>query len=386
MKKRVGQKKKSSVGEEVYYTYIPRLLPLDPPLDLYNIYPLLDEANILIGRLDGVGRLLPDYDLFLYFYIRKEAVLSSQIEGTQSSLSDLLMYENKEEPTVPAEDVREVSNYVAAMTHGLKRLRKDDFPLCLRLIKELHALLLNGARGKHKQPGEFRRTQNWIGGSRPGDAAFVPPPPEELMDLLTNLERFIHDDKYRLSALVKAALVHVQFETIHPFLDGNGRVGRLLITFLLCQKGLLDKPLLYLSLYFKTHRNEYYEHLQNVRDVGDWESWICFFLKGVIVTANQAINTAEQIMELFQRDEKAIKQLGRISASILMVHQEIQRHPITTIGKIAKCCHTTVPTVTKAIHHLENLNIVKELTGKSRSRIFVYKKYLAILNDGVSDV
>jgi len=386
IKNRVGQHISCSVAGETYSSYVPKALPPSPPLIMEKIYPLLDRANVAIGRLDGMSSVLPDQYLFLYFYVRKEAVLSSQIEGTQSSLSDLLLYENEETPGVPVHDVIEVSNYVKAMNLGLKRLQEDGFPLSLRLIREIHATLLNHGRGRHKQPGEFRRSQNWIGGTRPGNAKFVPPPAERLMELLGDFETFLHDEKKRLPTLIKAALMHVQFETIHPFLDGNGRLGRLLITFLLCVEGLLDKPLLYLSLYFKEHRQEYYDHLQSVRTTGDWESWIQFFLEGVSSTAEQAIETARRIIHLFEEDHNKITSLGRSAASTLRVHHDLQKHPLSTIGKLAQNCNMTAPTATKALQHLIEQDIVQEVTGKERHRAYVYKKYLDILSEGIGGV
>jgi Fic family protein len=384
--KRVGIYLKCSAAGETYNTYLPKPLPPDPPLMMEKIYPLLDKANVAIGRLDGISHVLPDQNLFLYFYVRKEAVLSSQIEGTQSSLSDLLLYENAQTPGVPEQDVIEVSNYVAAMNLGLQRLRKDGFPLSLRLIREIHAVLLNHGRGSNKQPGEFRRSQNWLGGTRPGNAKFVPPPPEKLMGLLGDFENFLHNKKKPLPTLIKAAFMHVQFETIHPFLDGNGRLGRLLITFLLCVEGLLDKPLLYLSLYFKEHRQEYYDYLQLVRTTGDWESWIQFFLEGIVVTAEQAVETARKIMQLFEENHKKITSLGRSVPSTVLVHHDLQRHPLSAITKIAERCKTTAPTVTKALQHLIELGVVQEITGKERHRIYVYQKYLNILNAGIGGV
>jgi len=383
IKDRIGQYVQSSTAGETYSTYIPKPLPPQPALQMESIYPLIDRANIAIGRLDGIGDVLPDQELFLYMYIRKEAVLSSQIEGTQSSLSDLLMYENEKVSGVPEYDVIEVCNYVAAMEHGLKRL-KEGFPLSLRLIKEIHKVLLNKGRGRLKQPGEFRRSQNWIGGTRPGNAKFVPPPPERLMELMGELELFFYDEKYTLPTLIKAALVHVQFETIHPFLDGNGRLGRLLITFILCRESLLSKPLLYLSLYFKMNRQQYYDHLQLVRETGDWETWIQFFLEGVIETANQAVKTAQTILQLFTKDRQKIETLGRPAASALLVHHYLEKHSVTDIGKIAKHCNMAVPTATKSIKYLEKLGIVKEITGKERRKIYIYQRYLDILNDGVT--
>lgn len=275
-KNRVGLKRKCSVAAGAYYAYVPKPLPPKPSLVLDKLFPLLVQANIALGRLEGMSMLLPDQSLFLYMYIRKEAVLSSQIEGTQSSLSDLLLFENNEVPGVPTDDVTEVSSYVAEMDHGLKRL-KEGFPLSLRLIREMHGILLAKGRGQNKDPGEFRRSQNCIGGTRPGNAYFVPPPPENLMECLDDFEKYLHDEKQPLPTLIKAALAHVQFETIHPFLDGNGRIGRLLITFILCANKIMTSPLLYLSLYFKTNRQSYYDHLQLVRETGDWEEWLAFF-------------------------------------------------------------------------------------------------------------
>lgn len=378
-KKRVGLYIKNTLGGRHIIPIYLNFLPPKPGLELEKIYALLDKANIAIGQLYGIERFLPDYKLFLYMYIRKEAVMSSQIEGTQSSLSDLLMYENEGIPGVPEHDVIEVASYVAAMEYGLKRL-KEGFPLSLRLIREIHQVLLSRGRGSNKQDGEFRRSQNWIGGTRPGNAKFVPPPPEKVMELLGNLEKFLHDDNIKLPTLIKAALVHVQFETIHPFLDGNGRLGRLLITFILCIEGLLTKPLLYLSLFFRKHREKYYEHLQSVRETGDWESWIQFFLEGVIETAAQAVSTAQKVIELFTKDREKIQSLGRPAASALIVHHYMQKYSIIDISNIAKNCNMTIPTVSKSLKHMEELNIIKEITGKERHRIYIYKKYLDILN------
>src|ERR1019366_8787426 len=294
----------TTAGESVR-AFIPRPLPPEPLLELDTFFPLLDRANQALGRLDGLSTLLPDTEMFLYLYVRKEAVLSSQIEGTQSSLSDLLLFENEAAPGVPIDDVREVSNYVAAMQHGLQRLR-EGFPLSLRLIREIHGILLRGGRGADRTPGEFRRSQNWIGGTRPGNAAYVPPPPERLMECLDSLEKFLHDETQTLPLLVQLGLIHVQFESIHPFLDGNGRLGRLLITLLLCARGALHEPLLYLSLYFKTHRARYYELLQRVRTEGVWELWLEFFLEGAETTAKQAADTAVELIGLFKKDRKRI--------------------------------------------------------------------------------
>lgn len=381
IQERIGEYITCNVVEESYKAYIPKPLPPYPPIQMEKIYPLLDQANIALGRLDGMSMILPDASLFLYMYIRKEAVLSSQIEGTQSSLSDLLLFENNEVPGVLEQDVIEVSNYVAAIEHGLKRI-KENFPLSLRLVREMHEILLSKGRGSSKQPGEFRRSQNWIGGTRPGNASFVPPPPERIMDLLSELEKFLHNKNVIFPALIKAALAHVQFETIHPFLDGNGRLGRLLITFILCVDGVMKQPLLYLSLYFKTHRQQYYDHLQLVRKTGDWEEWLQFFLVGVIETANQAIDTANQIVNLFNIDRKKIMDIGKPSSSALLVHHYLQKTPVTDAKRITQQINITLPTAIKSLNHLVKLGVVKEITGKARNKIFVYQNYLDILNKG----
>lgn len=378
---RLGMELKSSaVGGEAYKTYIPAPLPFSPPLEMGALYPLLDKASTALGRLDGMSMVLPDPALFLYMYIRKEAVLSSQIEGTQSSLSDLLLYETDEAPGAPMDDVSEVSSYVSALNYGLTRLK--EFPLSLRLIREIHATLMNNARGGNKQPGEFRTSQNWIGGSRPGNALFVPPAPEHLMACLDNFEKFLHDKEIHLPALVKAAIAHVQFETIHPFLDGNGRLGRLLITFILCTEGVLKEPLLYLSLYLKSNRQAYYDHLQSVRKTGDWESWIKFFLTGVTETANQATDTAQEIIKLFDNDKRCIEGAGKATAATLNLHAYLQKHPITTTSKAKDSCKVSLPTVLRTMDALEKLGIVKEITGRERHKVFVYKEYLDILSKG----
>jgi Fic family protein len=356
-------------------------LPPTPSIELPGLYQKLENASRALGRLDGVTSILPDTPLFLYMYVRKEALLSSQIEGTQSSLSDLLLFESDETPGVPLDDVQEVSSYVAAMDHGLARIRAG-FPISLRLIRELHDILLSKGRGSSKQPGEFRRTQNWIGGTRPSNALFVPPPPERVMELMSDLESFIHDEDVEIPSLIKAGLVHVQFETIHPFLDGNGRLGRLLITFILCTQGILKEPILYLSLYFKTHRAQYYELLQSVRERGDWEAWLEFFLDGITETSLQAADAAREILNLFEADRMRIERLGRPAASALRVHQLLQQKPIIGIPDAAKKLSISVPTTTKSVQHLEELGIVREVTGKQRGRAFAYSGYLEILSRG----
>lgn len=385
LEKRIGSYNiGSSVGGETYYFYMPQPLPPDPVLDFQRLYPLLDKANTALGRLDGMSQVLPDAALFLYMYVRKEAVLSSQIEGTQSSLSDLLLFETDEAPGAPLDDVTEVSCYVSALNYGLERLK--EFPLSLRLIREIHAKLMNNARGGGKQPGAFRTTQNWIGGSRPGNAKFVPPAPEKLMECLDNFEKFLHDDKIKLPVLIKAAIAHVQFETIHPFLDGNGRLGRLLITFILCHEGILREPILYLSLYLKSNRQDYYDHLQSVRETGNWEKWIEFFLTGVIETAEQATETAQAIMALFDHDRAVIAESGKSTAAVLTIHRYLQKHPISNTTHIKEACDVSLPTVLRSVETLEKLGVVKEITGKSRHKIFVYSEFLNILNRGTEPI
>jgi Fic family protein len=372
----------STVGEEPVRAFIPNPLPPKPPLKIdESLRDLLDHALLSLGRLDSLSTLLPDTHLFLYMYIRKEAVVSSQIEGTQSSLSDLLLYELKEVPGVPFEDVADVSNYVAALEYGLKRL-KENFPLSNRLIREIHQILLSHGRGNDKSPGKFRRSQNWIGGTRPGNAVFVPPPPEYIPEALAALEMFLHDKPGKTSVLIKAALAHVQFETIHPFLDGNGRVGRLLIPLLLCSEGVLRDPLLYLSLFFKTHRSDYYDLLNRVRLEGDWEGWLRFFVEGVSQMAENAVFTARRLVDLANEDRRLIHRIGRLSGSCHQMHQILLRRPISTIGFLSKETGLSIPTVTNGLQALIKAGLVKEITGRRRHRFFSYKKYLEIIHEG----
>jgi Fic family protein len=378
---RIGTYVLKTFKDESFRAYMPPPLPPAPALALQPLLPLLDHANQALGRLDGLASILPDPSLFIYLYVRKEAVLSSQIEGTQSSFSDLVLFESAESPSVPIEDVQEVSNYVSAMNHGLRRL-KEDFPLSLRLIREIHRILLSKGRGSEKHPGEFRQSQNWIGGTRPGNAAFVPPPPERVMECMGALEKFLHRENEDLPILVKAALVHVQFESIHPFLDGNGRLGRLLITFLLCAARAIREPILYLSLYFKTNRPRYYELLDRVRTHGDWETWLEFFLTGVRETAQQGADTSREILALIEKDRREIEALGRPASSVLRVHQHLQRKPIITIPATAEQLSLSPPTVAKALRHMVKLGLVRETTGKQRHRLFTYYRYLDILNRG----
>ena len=377
-----GRYETTSAGEERFRAFVPNPLPPVPPLAMEGaLQPLLESALLALGRLDGVSTLLPDKALFLYAYVRKEAVLSSQIEGTQSSLSDLLLFELDEVPGVPLDDVVEVSNYVAALDHGLARLR-EGFPLSNRLIREIHGTLLSRGRGSDKDPGEFRRSQVWIGGTRPGNANFVPPPHTAVPDCMGALELFLHADNDGLPALVRAGLAHVQFETIHPFLDGNGRVGRLLITFLLCQSGVLHDPLLYLSSYFKRHRPTYYELLDRVRHDGDWEEWLAFFLEGVKQVAQGAVATADRLGEMFHEDRSRIEAAGRRAGSALRVHETLKARPIQSISSICTSTGLSFPAASSAMDLLLELKIARELTGKRRNRVFVYDRYVATLNDG----
>lgn len=377
-----GQFEISSVADETVRAFIPHPLPPDPPLALSSEHQmLLERALVALGRLDSIATLLPDPHLFLYMYVRKEAVLSSQIEGTQSSLSDLLLFELEEAPGAPIDDVVEVSNYVAALEHGLKRLR-EGFPLSNRLMREVHAKLLSRGRGSGKMPGEFRRSQNWVGGTRPGNAHFVPPPPHQVASCMDQLERFIHDTESGLPVLLKAALAHVQFETIHPFLDGNGRVGRLLIILMLCDGGVLTQPLLYLSLFFKQNRSEYYDLLDRVRAEGDWEAWLTFFLEGVCATAAGAITTAQRLVELFNADTDRIQKSGRAAGSALRVHAALRERPVISLPQVCRRTGLSFPAATNGMNVLQNLGVVRELTGRRRNRLFAYDRYLSVLSEG----
>ncbi len=381
--RQTGTYVQSSTAGGRYKSFVPRALPPDPPLSLTDEdYDLMEKANRAIGRLDGISTLLPDPSLFIYFYVRKEAVLSSQIEGTQSSLSDLLLFESQGRPGVPIDDVREVSNYVSALSFALDRIRNDGFPLSLRLIRDTHKLLLQRGRGEKKGPGSFRRSQNWIGGTSPSNAGFVPPPSNKVLECMGKLEKFLHDDPVRTPVLIKAGLVHVQFETIHPFLDGNGRMGRLLITLLLCAEEVMREPLLYLSLYFKQNRKSYYDLLQGVRDTGDWESWMRFFFQGVYETAQQAVEMSRAILGLFDEDRKKIEKLGRSSGSVLRLHQLFQRHPMLGVRRAAEMLHVAPPTVRSAVRAMQELEMVGEMTGRQRDRLFGYIPYLKILTEG----
>jgi Fic family protein len=372
----------SNLNGQAYQSFVPAPLPPVPPLRLdHGLAVRRDEALVALGELKGITRILPDARLFLYQYVRKEALLSSQIEGTQSSLSDLLLFELDEAPGVPLDDVREVSNYVDALEHGLARLR-SGFPLSLRLLREMHEHLLRRGRGNGKAPGEFRRTPVWIGGPSPDRAQFVPPPADQLLQCLDALERFLHATEDGISPLARAGLAHVQLETIHPFLDGNGRLGRLLIVLMLCDAGLLDEPSLYLSLFFKSRRDEYYQRLDAVRTQGDWEGWLRFFFEGIVATSGQAVDTAQRLLRLFQDDRERLRQSGRIAGTALQLHEVFTRHPLRTIPRIVQELGLSKPAITRGLAAMQSLGIVREITGKQRYMIFAYQPYLDILSEG----
>lgn len=384
---RIGRYVTTVAFNEAVNAYVPPALPPSPPLEFSGLLNLLGQADRAIGRLDGITMMLPDKALFLYLYVRKEAVLSSQIEGTQSTLDDLLRFENAAITGQPIADITEVSNYVDAMMFGLARMRDPSpqgLPLCLRLLREMHERLLRSGRGQSKNPGEFRSSQNWLGGSRPGNATYVPPPVHEMQACLSDLEKFMQDDANPLPPLIKAGLLHVQFESIHPFLDGNGRLGRLLIALFLVDQNVLKEPLLYLSLYFKSHRGDYYKLLQEVRERGTWEAWLEFFLKGVTETANNAFVSAMSIVTLFKQDRQRISAWAEHTNSMLRIHELMQTHPFVNAAQVAEKTHLSVPTVNTALAALQTLGVVKEITGKLRGRVFAYQDFLKILDDGTA--
>jgi len=370
-----------------YRAFIPSPLPPVPPV---SRDPELDtlhfQATLALGKLDGAAEMLPNPDLFVFMYVRKEAVLSSQIEGTQASLMDVLEFETSKLRPGRPNDVMEVVNYVRAMNHGLHRLA--DLPVSLRLIKEIHQELLTDVRGGMLSPGQFRTSQNWIGppGCSLTDAAFVPPPPHEMMDALSNLEGFIHDQE-PMPALLKVGLVHAQFETIHPFLDGNGRVGRLLITFLLCEMKILGRPLLYLSYFFKKYRKEYYGHLQSVRDNGDWEGWLKFFLRGVAVVAKEATTKARRIVNMREEHRGRITAtLGRSAPNALTLLEQLYERPIVNVNDVASLTGTAFATAGRVVTALEEMGLLIEITGQKRNRMYSYDPYLAMFQDDETEV
>ena len=376
----------TTAGGEGVEAFVPRPLPPVPALMWDGeLAMLLSEASSAVGRLDGSARVLPNRELFIDAYVKKEAVLSSQIEGTRSSLSDLYRYA-QDGKVGDGSDVVEVGNYVEAMTHGLDRLR-GGFPVSNRLIREIHEVLMSKGVGADKAPGEFRRSQVWIGGTRPGNAVFVPPPHTHVEGCMGDLERFLHAVDDGIPPLVRAALAHVQFETIHPFLDGNGRVGRLLITFLLINARVLQEPVLYLSLYLKTHRQRYYELLdESGRRTGDWEAWLTFFLEGVIETADNAYQTTERLGRMFDEDRARIGGTGRRAGSGLKVFDELMKRPETSVTEAADATGLSFPAASSALRLLGQLGIVREVTGMSAGRLFRYSRYLEILEEGAEAI
>ncbi|GAB1406433.1 Fic family protein [Thermomonas brevis] len=382
MSRVTGHYVRSTLSGLPHDAFVPAPLPPQPPLALDNDLAVRrDRALVALGELKGITRVLPDARLFLYQYVRKEALLSSQIEGAQSSLSDLLLYELDQAPGVPLDDVREVSNYIAALEHGLQRMR-EGFPLSLRLIREMHEHLLRRGRGAGKSPGEFRRTPVWIGGASPDQAQFVPPPADQLAQCLGALEQFLHATEDGISPLARAGLAHVQFETIHPFLDGNGRLGRLLIVLMLCDAGLLEQPSLYLSLYFKSRREEYYQRLDAVRTAGDWEGWLSFFFDGIDATSRQAVDTAQRLLRLFQDDRATLRASGRLAGTALQLHEAFSRHPLLTSARLVKDTGLSKPAIGRGLALMESAGILRETTGKQRYKVYAYQQYLDILSEG----
>jgi Fic family protein len=365
-----------------YKAFIPAPLPPDPPVVLGDLLQaILSQADRALGRLDGSIQTLPDPDLFVFMYVRKEAVLSSQIEGTQSSLLNVLEAEAKIITADQPRDVGEVLNYVHAMNHGLQRLK--TLPVSVRLIREIHERLLKGVRGAEREPGELRRSQNWIGptGCTLREAAFIPPPHEVVPEALSHWERFLHDQS-PMPFLLKVGLAHAQFETIHPFSDGNGRVGRLLITFLLCERQILHKPVLYLSHFFKRHRQEYYERLQAVRDAGDWEGWLDFFLRGVVEVAGEATATARRIVDLRERHRRLIMEhFGRVAAGALKVLESLYSQPIVSVLQVQKITGSSFPAANDLVKRFVLHGVLVEKTGQARNRRFRYDAYIAIFSE-----
>ena len=387
MRREAGRYERTAVAGETVSAFIPDPLPpTSPPLSLdAGTRGLLQSAEQKLGRLGLSGGMVPSIEWFMYAFVRKEAVVSSQIEGTQATLVDLLAFEASAEgaaSTAPTEDVQEVCNYIDALAYARRQLQSPKgLPLSMRLLNEAHRRLMKGGRGARRQPGELRRTQNWIGGTRPGNAAFVPPPPNELGRLLSDLEKYIHRDD-ELPPLVRAALVHVQFETIHPYLDGNGRIGRLLITLLLEQWKRLSQPLLYLSLFFKQHRAEYYRLLNAVRVEGAWEAWVAFFLEGVSTIADEAATTARDLFVLVNKDRARVLGARNSSVTAARLLELLPRHPMVTIPAIVRLLKTSKPTAAKAVSVLERLGILKETTGRRRDRTYGYSAYMERLRAG----
>ena len=375
-----GSLLKQGTGIAAFQAFSPAPLPPSPDLlSSPEISKALSDADLMLGRLDGLSLVLKSPDLLIYFYTRKEAVLSSQIEGTQSTLSQLLRFEI--EPATTNLDVLEVSNYVAAMRHGLDRMA-GGFPLSLRLLREMHAVLLRSGRGSDRTPGEFRRSQNWIGGTMPGNAIYVPPPVQEMDQALHAFELFMDGKSTEFPVLIQCALLHLQFETIHPFLDGNGRLGRLLMTLLLVRRAVLREPLLYMSLYLKQNKQRYYDLLQSVRMLGDWEEWTLFFLEGVRITAERAVSLAQQLLALGNADEERLRGLAGRRGSAFEVLKALQHSPYSSARTVAVATGLTSNTALATLEGMQEMGIVSEITGRERGKIFCYSEYVRLLSEG----
>lgn len=373
-------------GSDSYRSFIPKPLPPNPEIEFdVELDILVDKANRSLGRLDGVTSLLPNTTLFTSFYIMKEALLSSQIEGTQSTFSDILLFENEQIDDV-SNDTQEVMNYVSAFRYGISKLIDTSEPqITIKLLTDIHQILLADSRGSDRSRGQIRECQNWVGGIKPSKARFVPPPPDEVMACLVELENFLNNIPSRTPVLLKAALAHVQFETIHPFEDGNGRIGRLLIVLLLCMEKALSEPMLYLSLYFKVNYAEYIERLQSVREQGDWESWLKFFFQGILEVSQQAVDSAQAILELFDTDRRRIESMQQAKTPHL-IHTFLQTRPIVSIKTLSKELDISIPSITSGLHRLEKLGIVQEKTGFSRNRLYSYSRYISLLSEGTNPV
>ncbi|MBN2026285.1 MAG: Fic family protein [Actinobacteria bacterium] len=371
---RTGRYVTQGTGKAQYKAFIPNPLPFQLNMD-NNLQSLLSRADVALGRLDGITEILPDVDYFIFMYVRKEATLSSQVEGTKATFSDALKAEASIKSAEIHDDVDEILNYIEAMNYGLQRL--DTLPISLRLIREIHGILLSGVRGERKTPGEFRKSQNWVGGNDIRTASFMPPPAGEIPALLSNLEKFIHD-KSPLPSLVKAGLLHSQFETIHPFLDGNGRIGRLLITFFLCQQGMLNKPLLYISEFFMENRDKYYEQLNSYHDKGYVEGWLRFFLDGVLITAERSIETARKVLALREQDVRKISEAGGSAQRALSLLDALYHTPLVRVKDIEGLVDIRNPNALALTNKMIKLGILKEITGQKRNRVFAYDDYIKL--------
>jgi Fic family protein len=380
---RVGQLVLQKAGDEDFHAFVPHPLPPNPPIKHDSeLNYLLEGAGLALGRLDGATYLLPSPDIFLYSYVRKEAVLSSQIEGTQTTLVEFIEAERDIRRREKDTNFREVSNYVNAMRYGLERLQ--TLPLSGRLIREIHKILITGTRGERRQPGEFRTSQNYVGGTRPGNAAYVPPPQAEVAGAMGELDKFLNRDKPGMPILIKAGLAHAHFETIHPFLDGNGRLGRLLITFILCASGVLKEPLLYLSLFLRNYRQEYYDLLNSIRRDGDWEGWLKFYLRGIWEVSDQATETAKRIVELRVRDQARVAEGGKAVANALTILEYLFQSPIITTVDAEGVLGVSYPTARNTLLALESAGVIAESVRPSRPKTYNYNEYLSIIAEGVA--